>query len=77
MYRLDRFRRSKECLKYTMPFGRIISLQRQLNNGEVEDIAVLLNKDGSMQVTWKYHGPDLDSAIQEELAVMTGQLNNL
>ena len=77
MYRLDRFKRSKEYLKYTMPFGRIISLQRQLQNGENEDIAVLLNKDGSMQVTWKYHGPDLDSAIQEELAVMTGQLNKL
>ena len=66
MYRLDRFNRNKEYLKYTMPFARII-----------KDPAIVLNKDGSMQTTWTYRGPDLDSAIVEQLAIMTQQLNQV
>lgn len=64
MYRLDRFNRHKDYLKYTMPFGRIIG-----------DPAIVLNKDGSIQTTFLYRGPDLDSAIQEQLAIITQQLN--
>lgn len=64
MYRLDRFNRHKDYLKYTMPYGRII-----------RDPAIILNKDGSIQTTFKYRGPDLDSAVREQLAILTQQLN--
>ena len=42
MYRLDRFNRHKDYLKYTMPYGRII-----------RDPAIVLNKDGSIQTTFQ------------------------
>ena len=64
MYRMDRFNRKKEYLKYTLPYARII-----------HDPAIVLNKDGSLQTTWKYRGPDLNSAIREQLAIITQQLN--
>ena len=61
---MDRFKRHKEYLKYTLPYARII-----------HDPAIVLNKDGSLQTTWKYRGPDLNSAIKEQLAIITQQLN--
>lgn len=64
MYRMDRFNRKKEYLKYTLPYARII-----------HEPAIVLNKDGSLQTTWKYRGPDLNSAIKEQLAIITQQLN--
>ncbi|MBP2629459.1 MAG: trbE [Firmicutes bacterium] len=83
MYRLDRFNRKKECLKYTMPFGRIIHPQISADalqndyDGDLKNVpAIVLNKDGSLQVTWSYRGPDLDSEIRERLAIITMQLNN-
>jgi type IV secretion system protein TrbE len=72
MYRLDRFNRNKEYLRYSMPFGKILSVKHA-----GRQIALVMNKDGSFQVSWKYRGPDLDSAVREQLAVMTGQLNNM
>ena len=67
MYLLDRFITRPEPLKYTMPWARIIH----------EPNAVVLNKDGSIQTTFTYRGPDLDSAIQEQLSVITQQLNSV
>jgi len=64
MYQTDQFRRKKNYLKYTLPYARII-----------HDPAIVLNKDGSLQTTWMYRGPDLNSAIKEQLAIMTQQLN--
>ena len=64
MYRMDRFNRKKEYLKFTLPYARII-----------HELAIVLNKDGSLQTTWKYRGPDLNSAIKEQLAIITQQLN--
>lgn len=64
MYRMDRFNRKKEYLKFTLPYARII-----------HEPAIVLNKDGSLQTTWKYRGPDLNSAIKEQLAIITQQLN--
>lgn len=64
MYRLDRFRMRRELLSHTMPWARIIG-----------DHAIVLNKDGSMQTTFTYRGPDLDSAIKEQLSIMTQQIN--
>lgn len=66
MYRLDRFMRKKEPLKNTLPWARI-----------VRDPAIVINKDGSLQSTFRYRGPDLDSAIKEHLSIITQQLNSL
>lgn len=49
-----------------MPFGRIVDA----------GIPLVLNKDGSIQTTFKYRGPDLDSATSEQLSIITAQLNN-
>lgn len=64
MYRLDRFNRKHTYLKDAMPFARIVG-----------DPAIVLNKDGSIQTTFAYRGPDLGSAIKEQLAIITQQLN--
>lgn len=37
---------------------------------------VVLNKDGSLQRTIRYRGPDLESASREELVSFTARLNN-
>lgn len=37
---------------------------------------VILNKDGSMQRSFSFRGPDLDSATQAELVSVTARLNN-
>ena len=64
MYQTEKFKRRKEYFKYALPYAKII-----------HDPAIVLNKDGSLQATWKYRGPDLNSAIREQLAIMTQQLN--
>ena len=66
MYRLDRFRWKREPLKNTLPWARI-----------VRNPAIVINKDGSLQTTFRYRGPDLDSAIKEHLSIITQQLNSL
>lgn len=65
MYREDRFKRKKEYIKYSLPYRTLIN-----------DPAIILNKDGSMQTTWTYRGPDLNSSIKEQLSIMTQQLNS-
>lgn len=37
---------------------------------------IVLNKDGSLQRSAKFRGPDLDSAVAAELVAVTGRLNN-
>lgn len=37
---------------------------------------VVLNKDGSLQRTARFRGPDLDSATPAELVAVTARLNN-
>ena len=37
---------------------------------------VVLNKDGSLQRTARFRGPDLDSAVPAELVAVAGRLNN-
>lgn len=66
MYRLDRFLWKRETLKNVMPWARII-----------HNPAIVINKDGSIQTTFRYRGPDLDSAIREHLSIITQQLNSL
>lgn len=38
---------------------------------------IILNKDGSFQTTFRYRGPDLDSATREELISISARLNNV
>lgn len=64
MFRMDRFRNKKERLQMTIPWARIVG-----------NPAIVLNKDGSIQTTFRYRGPDLDSAIKEQLAIITQKLN--
>lgn len=69
MYNLKKFRPKRTLLQDYMPFGRIL----HLNDGS----AMCVCKDGGFLSCFRYRGPDLDSAVQETLAVMTAQLNNL
>ena len=72
MYRTSWFRRNEKPLRDAMIWGRIIRAEMPTTN---DPAYIVLNKDGSMQVTFSYHGPDLDSAIQQELASITLQLH--
>lgn len=38
---------------------------------------VVLNKDGSFQKSFRFRGPDLDSATKAELVTITAQINNV
>ena len=38
---------------------------------------IVLNKDGSLQRTIRYRGPDLESATPEERVAVTARMNNL
>ena len=70
MYQVNLFDRKKvKYLKSTMPYGQIIPIQVAGYN-----TAAVVNKDGSLQLTMRYRGPDLDSCVDEELAVMTQRL---
>lgn len=71
MYKQNLFHRNKHYLKTSMNFGRIIQ-QRFPDNAK--PFVICVNKDGALQTTWKYRGPDLDSAIKEELAMITLRL---
>lgn len=67
MYRLDLFRRKGKSIASLMPYGMLM---------DVKGTGVVINKNGSFMTVWKYRGPDLDSALQEHLAIITAQLNS-
>ena len=76
MYRKDLFQNfqdKKKPLRNVMVWGRLYNT----TFANKEPITVVLNKDGSVQTALTYHGPDLDSSIQAELAMITVQLNQL
>ncbi len=73
MYKMNLFSRKKNrLLRDCMVWGK---LHNSKLPGSGEPVTVVLNKDGSFQVTMTYHGPDLDSAIDAELSMITAQLN--
>ena len=72
MYRLDFFRKNDEKLKYVMPLGR---LHKYVKNAR--EYILCLNKDGAIQLTLQYYGPDLDSTIDAEKDYMSQRLNSL
>ena len=59
-------------MKASLHFGRI----REDLLPDNSRFAFIVNKDGSFQTTWRYRGPDLDSAIKEELAMITLRLQD-
>ncbi|KHM50668.1 hypothetical protein NZ47_12080 [Anaerovibrio lipolyticus] len=76
MYRQDTFKRKKNLLKNIMPFGRVVEVERTFDK-KVFLFTLICNKDGSLQTTWKYRGPDMDSTEKTQLALVTVQMNKL
>ena len=70
MYQLNLFKRKVQRLSDVMPFAKLTAVYVKGYR-----VAVCINKDGSLQATWKYRGPDLDSSVEEELAVITNRLH--
>ena len=64
MMNLAEYRRHSQQLADFLPWAALIGP------------GVILNKDGSFQRTARFRGPDLDSATQAELVVITARLNN-
>jgi type IV secretion system protein VirB4 len=64
MMNLAEYRRTAARLADFLPWAALV--------GE----GVILNKDGSVQRTARFRGPDLDSAIPAELVAVAGRLNN-
>ena len=64
MMNLGEYRRTASRLADYLPWVALV--------GE----GAVLNKDGSLQRTAKFRGPDLDSAVAAELVAVAGRLNN-
>src|ERR1700731_1705994 len=64
MLNLAEYRKKAQCLAYFLPWAALIAE------------GVVLNKDGSLQRTARFRGPDLDSATPAELVGTTARLNN-
>ena len=64
MMNLAEYRRTATRLADYLPWAALV--------GE----GVVLNKDGSLQRTARFRGPDLDSAVPAELVAVAGRLNN-
>jgi type IV secretion system protein VirB4 len=64
-WRAETYREEKSRLAYTIPWQ---SITRD---------SLVLNKDGSLQLTFSYRPPDLESATYDELTYQTAQLNNI
>lgn len=69
MYRLDLFKEKKDPISDYVPFARFTAIRVA-----GERCAICLNKDGSIMASFRYRGPDLDSSVEEELAVLTNRL---
>ncbi|MBQ5585607.1 MAG: conjugal transfer protein TrbE, partial [Selenomonadaceae bacterium] len=75
MYKMNLFSntyKKKHFLRDAMVWG---TLHTGRLPGSNEKVAIVLNKDGSFQLTMAYHGPDLDSSIEAELSMITSQLS--
>ena len=64
MMNLTEYRRRAQSLADFLPWAALV------------ERGVILNKDGSLQRTARFRGPDLDSATSAELVAVTGRLNN-
>ncbi|MFO1100780.1 MAG: conjugal transfer protein TrbE [Xanthobacteraceae bacterium] len=64
MFSLAEYRRKSQTLADFLPWAALIAP------------GIVLNKDGSLQRTARFRGPDLDSATPAELIGAAGRLNN-
>ncbi|MGE0853211.1 MAG: conjugal transfer protein TrbE [Hyphomicrobiaceae bacterium] len=64
MMNLAEYRRRSQSLADFLPWAALV------------EQGVILNKDGSLQRTARFRGPDLDSATSAELVAITSRLNN-
>jgi type IV secretion/conjugal transfer VirB4 family ATPase len=64
MMNLTEYRRRSHSLADFLPWAALV------------EQGVILNKDGSLQRTARFRGPDLDSATAAELVAITSRLNN-
>ena len=64
MLRLAEYRKRPEVLADWLPWAGLVGR------------GVVLNKDGSLQRTARFRGPDLDSATESELIATAARLNN-
>ena len=61
-----------------MPFGMMLGGGTiEVNGRKEQQAAIVINKNGSLMTTWKYRGPDLESSVPEQMAVITSQLNSI
>ncbi len=65
MFNLAEYRTKPDRLSDLLPWALLVAP------------GVLLNKDGSFQKTFRFRGPDLESATEEELLVITSRINNV
>jgi type IV secretion system protein VirB4 len=64
MMNLTEYRRRSQSLADFLPWAALV------------EQGVILNKDGSLQRTARFRGPDLESATAAELVAITSRLNN-
>src|SRR6202158_4797807 len=64
MLNLAEYRNKSQCLADFLPWAALVAEN------------VVLNKDGSLQRTARFRGPELDSATPAELVGTTARLNN-
>ncbi|HEU0149626.1 MAG TPA: conjugal transfer protein TrbE [Bradyrhizobium sp.] len=64
MMNLSEYRRSNARLSDYLPWAALV------------DRGIVLNKDGSLQRSARFRGPDLDSSVPAELVAVAGRLNN-
>jgi type IV secretion system protein TrbE len=65
MLNLAEYKRNPTCLSDYLPWACLVAP------------GIVLNKDGSFQRTFRYRGPDLDSATEAELVSISARLNNI
>lgn len=65
MLNLAEYRKKPQSLSDFLPWAALVAP------------GVVLNKDGSLQPTARFRGPDLESATQAELVGVTARLNNV
>src|SRR5260363_32732 len=64
MMNLREYRNSNARLSDYLPWAALV------------DHGIVLNKDGSLQRSARFRGPDMDSAVPAELVAVAGRLNN-
>ncbi|MCD6048377.1 MAG: conjugal transfer protein trbe [Gammaproteobacteria bacterium] len=65
MFKLGAFQKDPNCLADVLPWAAIVAP------------GIILNKDGSLQRTCRFRGPDLESASEEQMTSAMARLNNV